>query len=186
MGFKKCLLLASMLFCLGLVLGLLTPLWVQGLLEETLGELFEEFGDISALPDHSFAVLVFTNNIRVVLTGFVFAPFLCLLPVLSLVLNGWLVSVVSIMAIPETSLGYIVAGLLPHGIIEIPAVILAQAAAINFGVTVISALFRPEKRPLLLPSLKQNARYVGIACSLLLPAALIETYVTPLLMALYK
>ncbi len=74
------------------------------------------------------------------------------------------------------------AGLLPHGIFELPALILGEAAALSFGAVVILALFKKERRNLIPPSLKRNLRYLMIALALLLPAAIIETYVTPLLL----
>ena len=86
------------------------------------------------------------------------------------------------MVIQEESLGYLLAGLLPHGIFELPAFILGEAAALSFGTMAIVALFRKEGRNLLLPNLKQNSRYLMIALALLLPAAIIEAYVTPLLL----
>jgi stage II sporulation protein M len=45
----------------------------------------------------------------------------------------------------------------------------------------IIALFKKEKRGLFLPSLKQNLRYLILAVALMLPAAAIETFLTPLL-----
>jgi stage II sporulation protein M len=73
--------------------------------------------------------------------------------------------------------------LLPHGIFELPALIIGEAAAFSFGTAAILALFKKERRNLLLPNLKQNLIYLLIAFALLLPAAIIETFVTPLLLA---
>jgi stage II sporulation protein M len=75
------------------------------------------------------------------------------------------------------------AGILPHGIFEIPALILGQAAALSFGAMAITAIFSKEKRERLLPNLRKNLKYLAIALSLLIPAAVIETYITPLLLS---
>jgi len=58
---------------------------------------------------------------------------------------------------------------------------MGQAAALSFGSLAILALFKRERRSQLLPGLRRNLRYLMIACALLLPAAIIETYITPLL-----
>jgi len=50
-------------------------------------------------------------------------------------------------------------------------------------VTVMLAIFRRERRGLILPSLRQNAKYLAIALGLFLPAAIIETYLTPRLIS---
>jgi stage II sporulation protein M len=98
---------------------------------------------------------------------------------LALTVNGWLISFISVAVVQEESLGILLAGLLPHGIFELPALIMGEAAALSFGALTIVALVS-KKKDLLLPGLKQNLRYLLIACALLLPAAIIETYVTPL------
>ena len=112
--------------------------------------------------------------------SFIFSPIFCLVPVLALFMNGWIIGLISTAVIEEKSLGYLLAGLLPHGIIELPAIIMGEAVALSFGAAVLLALFKKEKRKLLLPNLRQNLRYLVIALTLLLPAAIIETYVTPL------
>ena len=104
------------------------------------------------------------------------------MPILTLTVNGWLLAFVSVIVSQEKSLGFVLAGLLPHGVFELPAFILGEAAALSFGAMVILALFKKERRNLLLPSLKQNLKYLVIALALLLPAAIIETYITPLLL----
>jgi stage II sporulation protein M len=102
---------------------------------------------------------------------------------MALIVNGWIIAIVSTIAIEEESLGFILAALLPHGIIEIPALILGEAAALSFGAMVTISLFNKEKRKLVMPNLKQNLRYLLIAIGLLLPAAIIETYITPLFLS---
>jgi nitroreductase len=82
----------------------------------------------------------------------------------------------------RAELAQLLAGILPHGILEIPALIIAQAAAMSFGATVVTAVFKKERRNRILPSFKQNLRWLGLALFLLVPAAIIETFVTPLLL----
>ena len=114
--------------------------------------------------------------------SFVFSPILCLVPVVALALNGWIVGMVSTIVLQEESLSFLLAGLLPHGIFEVPAFIMGEAVALSFGTAVIIALFKKEKRSQLVPNLRQNLRYLGIALALLVPAAIIETYITPILL----
>jgi len=114
--------------------------------------------------------------------SFVLSPILCLAPILSLTVNGWLLAFISSAVAQEESLGFVLAGVLPHGIFELPAIIIGEAAALSFGTMAILALIKRGKRHLLLLNLKQNLRYLLIAIGLLLPAAIIETYATPLLL----
>jgi stage II sporulation protein M len=83
------------------------------------------------------------------------------------------------MVVREKSLSFLLAGLLPHGIFEIPALIIGEAAALSFGVAMIVALFTRDRGNRLLPRFKANLKYLLIALALLVPAAIIETFVTP-------
>ncbi len=180
MSYKKWISVAVLIFGIGLVLGLATPTDI-GLAHEALAPL-EEFSRILAPFSVLTVVLIFIKNTSALLLSFIFSPLLCLMPILALTINGWLITFVSVRVIQEESLGFLLAGILPHGIFELPAFILGQAAALSFGTVVILTLFKAERRKLLLPSLKQNLKYLMLALALLLPAAIIETYVTPLLL----
>ncbi len=180
MVYKWWLFIAAFLFVIGLILGLATPTDITGLLYEDIAE---ELADIlTPLPQPLVFVFIFIKNVSAILISFALSPILCLVPVIALTFNGWLLGLVSITVIQEESLDYLLAGLLPHGIFEIPAFIMGEAVAFSFGTAVILALFKKERRNLLLPNLKQNLRYLIVALALLLPAAIIETYVTPLLL----
>lgn len=143
---------------------------------EALEELLTAFGPFQATT----AVFIFINNAVTLFFSFIFSPLLCLLPVLVLLINSSLISFVSVTVIEEESLLYLLAGLLPHGIFEIPAIIIGEAAALSFGAMAMIALISKKRRHLLLPNLKQNLKYLLLALALLVPAAIIETFVTPL------
>ncbi|OGO40463.1 MAG: hypothetical protein A2147_09185 [Chloroflexi bacterium RBG_16_57_8] len=116
------------------------------------------------------------------LFSFAMSPFLLAIPLFALVFNGWVIGAVAGSVIAEESVGYLLKGLLPHGILELPAFFMGQAAALNFGTAAMLAVFRPETRAQLMTALRLNLRYLLIALVLLVPAALIETFVTPLLL----
>ncbi len=181
MSYKRWILAAVILFGVGVILGLTTPIGTRDLLSEEL-DAFSELGGILSPFSVRTLIFIFIRNASILLLSFHLSPIFCLLPVLALTANGWFLTLVSVALVQEVSVGFVLAGLLPHGVIELPAFILGEAAALNFGATVVPALFKKERRKLLLPSLKQNLRYLMVACVLLLPAAVIETYVTPLLL----
>jgi len=180
MSYKWWIFVAILLFGIGIIFGLATPASITGLLSEELTAL-EEFSGMLAPFTLSTVIFIFLKNAVVLLFSFAFSPVFCLVPILTLTVNGWLVAWVSTIVVQEKSLGFVLAGLLPHGIIELPALFIAEAAALSFGAMAIVALFKKERRELLLPSLKQNLKYLSLAVALMLPAAVIETYITPLL-----
>ncbi|MFC2005827.1 stage II sporulation protein M [Chloroflexota bacterium] len=187
MSYKWWLFIATFLFLIGissgLILGLTTPIGITDLLFEEIATL-EELADLLApLPQTSVFALIFIKNVSAVLISVALSPIFCLVPVVALIFNGGLIGFVSALVIQEKSIGYLLAGLLPHGILELPALIIGEAVALSFGTSVMLALLKREKRNMLPHNLRQNLRYLIVALVLFLPAAIIETYLTPLLLS---
>jgi len=181
MSYKRWVFIAVFLFGIGLAFGLVTPTSIASLISEDIAAI-KRFSSFLVPFSLLTMGIILAKNASVLLLGFALSPALCLVPALALVANGWILSFVSAIVVKETSLGYVLAGLFPHGIFELPALILGEAAALSFGAMTILALFKKEKRNLLPSSLNQNLRYLMVALALLLPAAIIETYVTPLIL----
>lgn len=182
MSYKIWLYFASFLFGAGFVWGLFFPLYGPGILAEDLAALEDMAGLIFSLPQVAVFFLILAKNISVVVISLIFSPFFLLVPVLALVLNGGILGLVSILVTREHSLTYLLSGLLPHGIFEIPALIMAEAVAFSFGVAALLAIFSRERRQQLIPNLKQNSRKLQVVVVLLVIAAALETWVTPLLL----
>lgn len=180
MSFRWWLAIATVLFTGGLLLGLVTSDSISEILAEDIAALGELAGVLAPLPQSSILVVIFIKNVTAVLTSFVLSPFFCIVPLIALTLNGGIIGWVSAVVVQQESLGYLLSGLLPHGIFELPAFIVGEAVALSFGTGVMLAIFRKENRSRLLPDLKKSMKYLGIVIALLLVAAIIETYVTPL------
>ena len=181
MNYKKWVFIAIFLFGIGLVFGLATPTSDINLLFEDVVAL-EEIGNTLVPFEFLTVIFILANNASALLLSFTLSPIFLLMPILALTFNGWFLAFISTIVIQEESLGFVLSGLLPHGVFELPAFILGEAAALSFGAMVVLALFKKEKRNLLLPNLKQNLRYLMLALALLVPAAIIEIYITPLLL----
>jgi stage II sporulation protein M len=183
MSYRRWILVAVALFVIGAALGLFIP---GGNASPQAMAALRELGELSnllfSLPTPLMIMFVFGKNALSLALSFIFSPLLCLLPALALVANGGLLTLVSASVVPEKSLGFVLAGILPHGVLEIPALIMGEAAALSFGAAAMLALVKKERRSQLVPALKQNLRYLLIAIILLVPAAIIEVLVTPLLM----
>jgi stage II sporulation protein M len=181
MSFRRWIFIAIGLFVIGMTLGLAVP---NDAVEIFAGDLaaLEELAQIFGPFEFSTAAFIFLKNVSALLFSFILSPFLCLVPVIALVANGGLIAFVSVIVIEQESVGLLLAGLLPHGIFEIPALIIGEAASLSFGSMVIIALVSKKRRGQLSPNLKRNLKFMGLAFALLVPAAIIETYVTPLLL----
>jgi stage II sporulation protein M len=179
MSYRRWVLVAVGLFATGMALGLMVPDNLDSVFTEDVAAL-EQLAEILGPFKLSTAGFIFLTNVSALLFSFIFSPLLCLAPVTALIANGGLLSFVSATFVKQESLGLLLASLLPHGVFELPALVIGEAAALSFGTMAIIALISKERRSQLAPNLKQNIRYMALAFALLLPAAIIETYITPL------
>ncbi len=182
MSYKKWIIVTASLFGLSIISALVAPASIYNLISGDIAALKEFSDQLASLPPALIAVYIFIKNVSSLLLSFALSPILCLMPVITLVTNGWLIATVSLAVVKQESIVFLLTGLLPHGIFELPALIMGEAAAFSFGSTAIVALFKKEKRQLLIPALKQNLKYLVIALALLVPAALVEAFITPLLL----
>lgn len=179
--YKISVIVAACLFCGGIGAAFLIPIEATGPLSGELDAL-EQIVQMLKPFKVSTCVFIFFKNVSVLLLGFLLSPLLCLVPILTLLLNGWLLSSVSIPLIQEGSIVLLLAAILPHGILEIPAFIMGEAAALSFGLAVMPRIIR-WRWSNFGETFKQNGKYLLIAILMLIPAAIIETYLTPTLIA---
>lgn len=105
--------------------------------------------------------------------------------IILLFLNGLILGFTIVLSLPIHSVTTIIAALLPHGILEIPALILAGAIGLKpFFLYAYHIKFQAKikwKKELL-----ESAAMLSIVIILLLAASLIEAYITPTLMSLTR
>ena len=176
MSYKHWILVAIGLFGVGLVLGLAVPGEIANFLAGNIDAL-EELGAILVPFEFSTALFILRNNVMALLFSFIFSPILCLVPILALTVNGGLISFVSAIVVQEKSLGFLLAGLVPHGIFELPAIIIGEAAALSFGAMVVSLLLRQESRSVLVSVVKRDWGHIFLALILFLVAGIFHAII---------
>jgi uncharacterized membrane protein SpoIIM required for sporulation len=157
---------------------------------EAVQELSDRLGQSTTLISvgESFsAPFIFAHNMRAVglilLAGLVsFSVLGMLVYIINLSAVGALLGVFQLLGFSPVVLG--VNGLLPHGIFEIPALILASAAMLRIGVVLVTPQVGRSMGEVVLEQLADWTKVaIGLVLPLLVIAAVIETYVTPLLLA---
>jgi len=181
-NYRKWILISAVLFIFGLLLGLIIPTEGADLFLAEAAALDEMAGIIAPLPQIAVFFFILLKNISVIVLSFVLSPLLCIVPVITLVINGGVIGLVSSIIMEEESLPFLLAGLLPHGILELPALIIGEAVALSFGIAVLQRIFGKEKQDTIKSNLKNNLKYLAISAGLFLAAAIIETFVTPVLL----
>ncbi|MEK4512899.1 stage II sporulation protein M [Paenibacillus sp. FSL K6-2524] len=142
--YKKMMALSLILFTAGIVIGTLNADFITELITPQLQGLQEYSRELSesANPQWSFFVFIFLNNavksIVIIFAGALFG----LLPIFFLMMNGMVIGFLLTTAASqgENMFDLIVLGLLPHGIIEIPAILIASGFGLQFGYMVLKGL----------------------------------------------
>ncbi|HUF37214.1 MAG TPA: stage II sporulation protein M [Anaerolineales bacterium] len=145
-------------------------------------ETFSRLGNIS-LMSPSGVLVIWLHNLRVVLLAlllgaFSFSVFGLLIVMLPLVLVGYFAAAFAGAGISPGL--FAAAFVLPHGILEIPALLLAGAGILQIGARIVAPSQGRSIGEVFLQSLAEWCRVlVGFVVPLLLAAAVLEVFVTP-------
>lgn len=188
---QKYLFLGLALFLLGSLMGFLNANVIQDMardLLEQLEQIAKKMED-SGSPLYVFWV-IFQNNVMASLTMLGLGVFFGIFPIFALLSNGlllgYMLKTMSLQGINPFSV--LALGILPHGVIEIFAVIVAAAIGIKYGMYMIRIIFSMANsggRSRVLDEFKESLHelpyIVGSIIVLLFLAAVIESTITPLL-----
>lgn len=154
---------------------------------QRVSEQFKQTTTLASLGQSFSAPFIFAHNLRAVglilLAGLVsFSVLGMLVYMVNLSTVGILLGVFQLLGYSPVALA--ISGLLPHGIFEIPALILASAAMLRIGVVLVTPQIGKSLGEVLLEALADWTKIaVGVVVPLLLVASVIETYITPVLLA---
>lgn len=177
--------LSAIVFGIGVAAGMIALNWVPQAaagVEDSL----EEFVRLAHGwgPLGLFVFIVINNVVKagmMMCLGIVFG----LVPIVFLVSNGIVLAVAVAIVAEQGGVLVAVAGLVPHGIIELPAVLLAAAAGLRLGAVALERVKRPDT-DVKTELLKAWRFFVALILPALLAAAVIETVVTPLILMMAR
>lgn len=178
MDLKPGLVLVTGLFAVTILAGALAlPAFFAETLED-VGELLEPLYDLNSIL---LVLLIFLNNAFKALLIIVLGAALGLAPLALIAYNGLLVG--ALVASTDVSGAVVAAALLPHGILEVPLILLSAALGVTAGWQSLKWIARRESKlgDELLRGLRVYARWIVPG---LLIAALIEVYATPYVLKL--
>lgn len=139
-------------------------------------ELASMMQDLSPLE---IMLIIFVNNAVKMFLAMLLGCLLGIIPFGFILMNGFIIGIFAHYQAIEKSGLFVVAGLTPHGIIEIPMLIISSAIGMKIGYTAIETL---RSKPV---SLKEEIIrgvkfYLHWLFPLIFLAAIIETFITPL------
>ena len=175
------------LVVLAFILCMVSPALREGL----LSYVFAAMDGTGALNDDGTlsALAIFSNNLRatVFIMAYGLIPFIQL-PALALGVNAMVIGVLGAWYVTEGySIAAFLAALLPHGLLELPALVIAFSVGLYVCSHVTRRLFRRDENALhIWDCLVLMSRTLLLALlPLLAAAAVVEAYITPLVASLF-
>jgi uncharacterized membrane protein SpoIIM required for sporulation len=159
---------------------------------EDLAEMGKNISELGELPDLSeiqgqlSAPFLFLNNTRAVaiifLAGMVsFGVLGIMLYMINIAFIGGVYALVELLGL--NSFQIFLAGVVPHGIFEIPALMIGSAVVLYFSATLVTPQTGKSMGEVILELLADWAKiFIGLVVPLLAIAALIEAYISPRLL----
>jgi len=177
--FKALILLFLISGILGFIIGQASP-QAAG---EAVMEFIEEFSFLDELNSIQIFILIFVNNMLKSLAALVLGIFFGIIPVLFVLINGYTIGIILSVIIAESGVGLVLLGTIPHGIFEIPAVIIAASYGVFLGEKFSKKLsgkepFRPYWQ-------KALCQFKAVVIPLLFIAAFIETFLAGLILKIF-
>jgi len=154
------------------------------LAEKTIEQLFSQFEFVRDMNPASIFLIIFLNNsakaLMAMLAGFLFGIF----PIFFVILNGYLIGLVAYVKGKEMGFDVVALTLIPHGVLEIPAIIFAC----SYGVWLGKQFWRAMNGEIVFRNAVIHAlrKYLKIVLPMLLIAAIVETFVTPYIVFSFK
>ncbi|OEH86369.1 hypothetical protein BHU72_14200 [Desulfuribacillus stibiiarsenatis] len=177
--------LAGIIFIVGNGLGVVFVDQFYGLIEEALGTI-KDLGEKIAENGHPFYAtwVIFLNNIRSAFMFILLGSIVAIPTIFGLFINGVLIGVVLSM-IGEAGVSPImllIFGVMPHGIFEIPAILIAGGFGIKLGTVWIKPLPGLTRWQSYTAVFRESMYVFVFITVLLVVAGLVEGLITPVLL----
>jgi stage II sporulation protein M len=138
---------------------------------------------IKELSPLQIMLFIFLNNALKSLAVILLGVSIGVIPLLFLAYNGYVLGAVAYVTGAKEGLSFVLLAIIPHGLIELPMIFISVAIGVRIGLTTLARLRGQTV------SVKQEitagvAVFIRFVAPLLLVASVIETFVTPMFIAL--
>ena len=151
-----------------------------GVRREALGEFANLF---IGLPRPLLALAIFVNNALKTLVVIVAGRLAGVLPVIFLLINGYVLGVVFYATLKTKGLWSFIVAIVPHGTLELPAVLLGTAIGLMLGARAIARFLKRGAADISAEMARGLRFFLAVIVPLLIVSALIEAFVTASLTA---
>ena len=141
---KHYFIVTGLIFAVGIYMGYTSPEQFQFILNAAQERLKSIVNSVNQAENRTLALFgaIFLNNVIALCATIALGGFFMILPIYFLLINGALLGYFAEQFVQKGELDAFLKGIVPHGIIEIPAICIAAAFGIRFGVLVIKGLIK--------------------------------------------
>jgi stage II sporulation protein M len=164
-------------FAIFMALGYIVAVTQPSFTDQTISGFKEEVGPLKQTSALGLMLGIFENNVIKCFLVVVLGLALGIAPLLFMMANGIVIGIVIGATLARAGLLYVMVGVLPHGVIEMPMVFLSAAIGLKLGFDVIRALVL--KKVHLWKDIREGLlMFIFWIAPLLFVAAFMETFVT--------
>lgn len=173
------IILSVTLFLAAAALGFVISISHPDLAASTVGDVAEKLRWILDLSPEKMMLAIFVNNLFASAMALLLGVGFGIVPLIVVVVNGLVVGLVVHQAILVAGAAFVIVAILPHGIIELPTVLVCVGVGFRLGHLMIKTLMGMEAD--LEGELRAALRLLRWVVLFLFIAAAIETFITPVL-----
>jgi stage II sporulation protein M len=166
------------LFFLGAIAGLIIVQQVPELADRFADTIATFVKGFAGMPRWQLAIAIFLNNSVKTLIALLLGILFGVVPTVFLLANGVALGVALSLSIQSRGIWHSLLSLLPHGIIELPAVFLGMSIGLLLGVHAFKRLRGRSETPVSTEVYLGVRYFFAVILPLLLLAALVEAFVT--------
>jgi stage II sporulation protein M len=179
---KKPIFFCVVIFALSILAGAFLSKSMPEFSENILQSLGELSQKTKELNDFQLLSVIFLNNAVKVFFVLILGIFFGLVPWIFLLVNGYVIGLLSLATQQSIGLNVFLLGVLPHGVFEVPALILGSSTGLLLGEAFYKKIFLRKRNSLRREFSDALIFFLRITLPLLLVAAFVEVFVTkPLL-----
>lgn len=169
-------LIISLIFIFAFLVGYVFPIFFVDFIKKFIEEIAKKTENMGFWQ---LLVFILENNLKTAFIGLIFGMAVSVLPLILAVFNGYVLGFVSNKAVAVSGASVLLK-LLPHGIFELPALILSLGLGLRLGMFIFKKKGKRKKE--FMYSLKNSLRvFLYVILPLLVIAAIIETALMVLL-----
>jgi stage II sporulation protein M len=184
---KHYFIVSALIFVVGIYLGHKSPEQFQFIFNGQKERIQDLWNSVQGGSNEQLSIflLILKNNVIAVAVVILLGVFFMVVPIYFLLTNGAMLGNLYGAAVERHEIGLFFKGILPHGVIEIPALIIAAAFGIRFGVVAAKCMIAMPYEPARKRAGVQMVTFIKVlvpACGLLMVllviAAVLESTVT--------